>query len=126
MISCTQPKHIQLLFATSYKQIPITVAPSSSPLIKSGSSVDARTVLLQWKPLPLQYHNGLLRQYWINITEEDTGESKIETVTDTVGVLVDLTPSFTYHFRVSAYTVAVGPYSDPIAVTMPQNGESLL
>ena len=51
------------------------------------------------------------------------GESKIVVVTDSVGVLVALTPSFTYNFSVSGYTVDIGPYSDPISITMPENGE---
>ena len=52
----------------------------------------------------------------------NTGANKTALYSTTTGFIGSLNPSFTYQFTVSAVTVAESPYSKPINVTMPEDG----
>ena len=98
------------------------LAPSSYPVITRGYSIDPSTVAIQWDPPSPDYHNGIIRQYWVNIYTVETRENRTEVFTDTVATIAFLIPSFSYHFSVTAFTVAAGPYSTIISITMPEDG----
>ena len=98
-----------------------STVPTAAPNFVSNITVDSSTVALQWVAPAVQYHNGIIREYWINVTN-----SIIETMevieTGTTAIITSLIPSFTYHFSVAAYTVGVGPYNSPVVITMPESG----
>ena len=97
-------------------------APSSPPVITSGYSIDASTVAIQWDPPSPDYHNGIIRQYWVNVYTVETGMNRTEVFTGRVAIIGFLIPSFSYHFSVTAFTVAAGPYSTVFSITMPEDG----
>ena len=94
-------------------------------MITVAYTVDSSTAVLQWTPPIPQDHNGVIREYRINVTALNTFNFHEVIVTGTTAVIVSLFPSFTYHLSVSAHTVATGPYSPPVTITMPQDGESV-
>ena len=98
-----------------------STAPTAAPPFTSVSAVDPATVLLQWIAPDVEYQNGIIREYWISITNTFTGTMEI-TQTGTTAIIGSLVPSFTYQFSVAAYTVDVGPYNSPVAITMPESG----
>ena len=102
-----------------------SLAPSSAPMILTSYAVDSSTAILQWAAPPPEDHNGVIQDYVINITALNTGAYREMTFIGTTVVIVSLIPSFTYHFSVSARTVGIGPYSDPVTITMPQDGKTL-
>ena len=88
-------------------------------------ALDSSTVILRWVPPPLESHNGIIKYYIVRVSIEEkeisTSDEEIE-----VAVIVSLMPSFTYSFEVAAVTVAQGPFSDAINITLPEDGEQYL
>ena len=103
--------------------LPLFQAPSSSPQNLTVSAINARSVYLSWSPPPREHHNGVIRQFWINITEVDTGRRFQRTSVDTSFTLPSLHPFYTYWFSVAAYTVSLGPFTEPSVLQMPQDGK---
>ena len=92
-------------------------------MITVAYTVDSSTAVLQWIPPTSQNHNGVIRGYTVNVTALNVGSFRQVGVTGTTAVIVSLVPSFTYTLSVAAYTVAIGPYSAPVNITMPQDGK---
>lgn len=104
------------LFVYNFHYFFVRIAPSSSPTDLTVSSVTSTTFYLSWTaPLPV-YHNGLIRQYTINITEVDSGSVYLYS-SNTEEFSVDfLHPYYYYICSVAAVTVAVGPFSESITI----------
>ena len=76
------------------------------------------SITLTW--LPPQHPNGVVRLYELQwLYNRDVLTS---TADDTTIVLSDLTPGTQYNFSVRAFTVAFGPFSDPL-ITDTADGE---
>ena len=43
--------------------------------------------------------------------------------TSTTSIIGELAPSYTYGFSVAAHTIAPGPYSTTVYITMPEDGK---
>ena len=66
-------------------------------------------------PLP-EDQNGIIRLYFINITEEETGR-QLQLTSSAPHILVEfLHPFYTYVCTVAASTVDIGPYSPAFTV----------
>ena len=88
-------------------------------------SIDSRNVHLSWSlPLP-EHQNGVIRECYINITEVDTGMKFQKTSFGTSLTVSFLHPFFTYWFSVAAYTVDLGPFTEPAVLQMPQDGKNI-
>ena len=85
--------------------------------------IDSRSVHLSWSPPPPEHHNGVIRQFQINVTEVDTGRAYQLTSFGSSRTVSSLHPFYTYQFSVAAYTVAPGPFSVPSVQLMPQDGK---
>ena len=46
--------------------------------------------------------------------------------TGTTAIIGELIPSYTYEFSVAAYTVATGPFTANINMTLPEDGELII
>ena len=78
--------------------------------------------LLSWSAPPAVNHNGIIRNYTINITEENTGR-QLQLTSNTNSQRVEsLHPYYNYTCAVSTVTVAAGPYSVPVAITTLEDG----
>jgi len=97
---------IQLYFA----------APASPPTNITGHSVDSTTIVLSWSPPQPENQNGIIRNYIISVTEQDTGRQFSRTSVNTVESFHALHPFYVYIITITATTVASGPPSPPIAV----------
>ena len=97
-------------------------APNSPPVITTHYAIDSRTVAFQWDPPPSQDHNGIIREYIVTISIVGSNETQTQTFTGTTAIIGSLIPSFTYQFTVAAYTIATGPYSTSINITLPEDG----
>ena len=85
-------------------------------------SIDSASVLVSWHaPDADEYSNGVIRQYYIEITDDSSGERSFH-VSDNTHLLLDsLQPGHQYTFRVAAYTTEKGPFSEPISITLPSS-----
>ena len=81
-------------------------------------SIGSTSVLVSWYA-PDEYSNGLIRQYYIEITDDSLSQMSFHVSDDTHLLLDDLQPGHRYTFRVAAYTVEKGPFSQPISITLP-------
>ena len=97
-------------------------APSSPPSLIAIYSIDSSSVAIIWSPPPKLEQNGVIREYWINVTNIETGKHWINISTTKNTIIKSLLPSFTYEFEVAAYTVALGPYCNILNLTMPEAG----
>ena len=99
--------------------------PTSPPLNPAGVADTSRSLSLSWNPPPPGDQNGMLRHYIVNITEVETGRIIQHT---TRGPMTSLQvpllhPYYTYQWRVSAYTVGEGPYTNVSTLRTPEDGE---
>ena len=101
----------------------LSVAPNVSPIVTVGYSIDSSTVAIQWTPPPPEDHNGIIREYRVLITNVNTGENETRVFSSNTGIIGMLTPSYVYKLSVTAVTVAEGPYSTSITITLPEDGE---
>ena len=100
-------------------------APSSPPQSVGLSPVNSRSVSISWSPPLANATNGVIREYRINITEVITGRIIYLTSTTTSITAAGLHPYYFYECVITAVTVAVGPYSQTIQITTPEDGSYL-
>ena len=86
-----------------------------------GSALDSSTIVLGWD-VPGPPHNGIIREYRLNITEVETGRVLQEVAATTTLTIGSLHPDYSYEWIVTAFTVGVGPYSASSRVTTPEDG----
>lgn len=93
-------------------------APSSHPSNSTGYALNSTHIYLTWDPPPPEEINGVIREYRINITEEETGTFFQYVVNPDNQILIagPLHPFYTYHSVIVAFTVAVSPTSTTITV----------
>ena len=97
--------------------------PSSPPQAVQGVAVDSRTISLSWDPPSLDEHNGIIREYLVNITEVDTGRTFERSSTVESLVVTSLHPYYSYSFTIAAITVGLGPFSEAVVVQTPQDSK---
>ena len=90
-------------------------------MLTFGTTTDT-SFSLMWQNPPLEDQNGIIRLYFINITEEETGR-QFQLTSSAPHILVEfLHPFYTYVCTVAASTVDIGPYSPPLTVTTLEAG----
>ena len=77
---------------------------------------------MKWKPPRRNETNGRIRYFLLNITEVETGVSRIIRVNSTTHLFNDLHPFYNYDVLVSAVTTAAGPYSSSYSVLTKESG----
>ena len=79
--------------------------------------------MLSWRPPPEGQLNGVLRHYVLNVRELDSGRNFTLMSINTMIVLSDLHPFYSYEIAVCPVTVDIGPcaYFEPIL--LPQDGK---
>ena len=94
--------------------------PNGVPTRLEAVSINSMSVLLSWHaPDADEYSNGVLRQYYIEVTDNSSNQKSFY-LSDDSHLLVDsLKPGHQYTFRVAAYTTEIGPFSQPISITLP-------
>ena len=101
----------------------ISSAPCSPPLDVAATNIDSSSFFLSWRSPPSEDHNGIIRHYIINITEENTGGMfQIQTF-EMHTLLNSLHPFYNYTCIVTAVTVENGPYSMEILTTTLQDSK---
>lgn len=92
-------------------------APTGAPIGVQGYSQSSSTIFLSWSPPLIEHQNGIIQHYHINITNTVTNNQETIITGATNFVFKDLEPNLTYTFTVAAYTIAMGPSSEPIQVS---------
>lgn len=73
-------------------------------------------ITFDWSPPPPREVNGVLHIYIAELLERYTGRDWVLFAVDTGVTINSLHPYYLYDFKVNAYTIGQGPYSDVITV----------
>ena len=96
--------------------------PSGSPQSISAEPTDPSTLVLSWQPPLSEERNGIVRLYIINVTELESGAFEQHVSIHQTITISSLHPYYIYRYSVAAQTVALGPFSEPALVQMPEAG----
>ncbi len=101
----------------------VALAPGAPPFNLTYTNLTSSSLLLSWDPPPAENHNGVLRRYVIEATEEETGSHLNLSSTGTDALISQLHPYYHYSIRVAAVTVSAGPPSHTLAIQMLEDGK---
>ena len=100
-----------------------SIESSEVPQDITVSALSSSSAIIQWKPPPAEHQNGIVVGYSVRVSSVDTTDEEIEfSVNNSSAIVSDLHPFYSYRFAVAAVTVAVGPFSNPITLQMPEAG----
>ena len=88
----------------------VPVAPIGRPTNITAITFSATSIHVYWTHPPEDTHYGVIREYWLNVTEMET-ETRSRVVVDatkTEVVLSSLHPFYTYHITIVPVTIAEG------------------
>ena len=97
--------------------------PTGAPSNLTAPRTITNSLSLSWNPPRFDLQNGVIRYYIIYITDVTNNTSWEETSNTTRITIYDLQPFFVYNCSVAAFTVGVGPISDPLVIRLPQAGQ---
>ena len=102
----------------------ILTAPGSHPLNSTGSALNSTHISLDWSSPALEDVNGIIREYRINVTEDETSIVTQLTTDPTMTEIVigPLHPFYVYHCTILAYTIEGGPSTAVISVRTAEDG----
>lgn len=125
--SCQSPHAIHACNCEVNHRIPTTVlccfsAPSSPPQSVMLSPVSSTSIGLAWAPPAIGDRNGVITQYRITITVINTGQVISLTSNSVSTRVTGLHPYYVYECIISAFTVGIGPYSQALQITTPEDG----
>ena len=106
-------------------QFSIILVPTSAPIYQSGVALSSSSIYLSWDPPPQLERHGIIREYKINLTEQETGVlTTYRTSSESIEVSL-LHPFYTYTWIVTAVTIGDGPFTATKNVTTLEDGEFL-
>ena len=96
-------------------------APSAPPTGVSVNILSPYSIFISWEPPPSDAQNGKILHYTVRVmVGEDGIGASFWTTTELEMTLESLHPNYEYQISVAATTVAEGPYSPEVSVTMPE------
>ncbi len=101
----------------------VALAPGAPPFNLTHTNLTSSSLLISWDPPPAEYHNGVLRHYIIEATEEETGSHLNLSSTSTDALISQLHPYYHYSIHVAAVTVSAGPPSHTLTIQMLEDGK---
>ena len=102
----------------------VYTAPSGPPQDLRSSPLSSTAIEISWYPPRSENRNGIIRQYFINITTIITGDTWQLTTVDTNATVGSLHPFYSYSITVAAETISLGPFTSPVIVETPEDGKS--
>ncbi len=97
--------------------------PTGPPNVDNYFAQDSTTIVFSWNPPREEVQNGVIRKYIVQVEEIESGNFSLYTSFSTSMEIFSLHPDYTYDLRVAAFTIAIGPYSDVVNSTTPEDGE---
>ena len=95
-------------------------APDFQPSNTTGRALNSTHIYLMWEPP--EDPNGDIREYRVNVTEEETGR-RFQLSTNTTSIIIgSLHPYYKYNCTVVPVTNTPGPFSSVITVRTDEAG----
>lgn len=101
---------------------PLFSAPTGPPRNLSGITTSSQSIYLTWLPPDVGMRNGIIREYYIDITDLQTVDLQQFSSRSQNIEITNLHPYYRYEVRVSAYTVALGPFSQQLTLHTLEDG----
>lgn len=101
-----------------------STVPSGTPVNVRVAAVTSRAIRVAWEPPPTDQQNGLILHYVVVVMVAQTRSTFTLNITSNSTSISDLHPSYSYSVEVAAVTVNVGPFSQSVSITTPDDGES--
>lgn len=114
--------HKELYEYQSESTLYIIAVPSGPPQSISAEPADPSTLVLHWQPPLSEERNGIIRLYIINVTEQESDVMEQHVSIHQTITIPSLHPYYVYRYSVAAQTVALGPFSEPALIQMPEAG----
>ena len=89
-------------------------APGDSPSDVQVLEVMSDQVVVDWEPPHSDFHNGVIREYLLEVSLEGGRPGIIYRATSPPAFIDSLHPDYDYTVSVAAHTVETGPYSPPL------------
>ena len=103
-----------------FNALMILIVPGSHPSNTTGTTLNSTHIYLMWEPP--EDPNGDIREYRVNVTEEETGRM-FQFSTNTTSITIgSLHPYYTYNCTVVAVTIGPGPFSTVITLRTAEDG----
>ena len=103
----------------------ICTVPTDHPVKFMGVALNSTSFYLSWAPPPPEHHNGIIREYRVNVTEKVTGQVYQFSTLSTELVVTRLHPYFQYDCVVVAVTVDEGPHSSALSIRTNETGKAM-
>ena len=103
---------------TSY----FTSAPDSPPQHPNAIALSSTSIHVSWDPPILQDHNGVIREYHVNVTEAVSSSVTEHVINQTQLIVTGLKPFHVYYCSIQAVTVDEGPYTVSVSVVTKEAG----
>ena len=102
----------------------VPIVPSDYPQDFVGIASTSRSANFTWDPPPVDHQNGIISEYFINITDAVSGDT-LHLSTSETSLSIDFLQPFTIYFCVisSATSVGVGPHSTVFTLETPEDGK---
>ena len=110
-----KPQMHSVAFTSETSGLYFTV-PTAPPQNITNIIHSSRSVTFNWSPPPPREINGLLRVYITELLERYTNRELVLFAIDAAVSINSLHPYYLYDFKVTAYTVGQGPFSDVVTV----------
>ena len=110
-------KQFELVMFTCYSE------PSESPSNVGIIATNATTVVVSWLPPRAEDRNGVIQGYTLRVVGVHTREDFTQSINLTDITISGLHPFYTYKFTVAAFTISLGPFSNPKTLMMPSLGK---
>ena len=92
------------------------IAPTAPPTNISWLMLNPSSVLLFWHAPPIEHQNGIIQGYHIELSRDN--ESVHYTTEGPYLVVDNLLQDTDYNCSVAAYTILMGPFSEPVILSL--------
>ena len=102
----------------------VFTAPTMAPTSISWVLLSCSSALVYWHALASVHQRGIIHGYYVNVYQNttvalNTTETAYENTTENQFlILSDLDATSDYTLMVAAYSTAMGPYSQPVTLTL--------
>ena len=114
-------KNYRYSFIDSLTSIAVPSGPPTNFLVRADTT---RSLVLSWDPPQQQHQNGIVRQYIVTITLNNSAQiTNFTTTANSYRVMAPIKPFRTYLCSVVAETIGTGPATEDAAVQTPEDSK---
>ena len=115
-----------IYYCLAQKLFLLSLVPSGPPTNVTVTVLSYNSLIVTWFPPIMSLQNGIIREYTVIINDVNTKSSQTVSVINKTNTIISELKSFhTYSVLVSASTVGLGPFAEPVIIQMPESSMSI-